>query len=49
MNIGIIGQGILGNAFYKNISPKIFNATNEKNKEVRFNRDWENTKGRAEV
>ena len=32
-----------------NISPKMLIATNEKNKEVRSNKDWENMKGRAVV
>jgi len=36
-------------ALEKNISPKMLIATNEKNKEVRSNRDWENMKGRAVV
>jgi UDPglucose 6-dehydrogenase len=36
-------------AMDNNISPKMLTATNEKNKEVRSNRDWENMKGRAVV
>ena len=36
-------------ALDNNISPKMLIATNEKNKEVRSNRDWENMKGRAVV
>jgi UDPglucose 6-dehydrogenase len=36
-------------ALDNNISPKMLKATNEKNKEVRSNRDWENMKGRAVV
>ena len=36
-------------ALDNNISPKMLKATNEKNKEVRINKDWENMKGRAVV
>jgi UDPglucose 6-dehydrogenase len=36
-------------ALDNNISPKMLKATNEKNKEVRSNKDWENMKGRAVV
>ena len=36
-------------ALDNNISPKMLIATNEKNKEVRSNRDWESMKGRAVV
>ena len=61
MNIGIIGQGFGGHCFTKdinalikvaldnNISPKMLIATNEKNKEVRSNKDWEDMRGRAVV
>ena len=31
------------------VSPRILNATNEKNNDVRKNRDWEKQKGRAVV
>ena len=40
-------NALISVATNNNISPKMLIATNEKNKEVRSNKDWENMKGRA--
>jgi UDPglucose 6-dehydrogenase len=40
-------NALISVALDNNISPKMLKATNEKNKEVRSNKDWENMKGRA--
>ena len=42
-------NALISVAINNNISPKMLIATNEKNKEVRSNKDWENMKGRAVV
>ena len=42
-------NALISVALDNNISPKMLIATNEKNKEVRSNKDWENMKGRAVV
>ena len=42
-------NALISVAIDNNISPKMLIATNEKNKEVRSNKDWENMKGRAVV
>ena len=42
-------NALISVALDNNISPKMLKATNEKNKEVRSNKDWENIKGRAVV
>lgn len=42
-------NALISIAVNNNISPKMLIATNEKNKEVRSNKDWENMKGRAVV
>jgi len=42
-------NALISVAINNHISPKMLIATNEKNKEVRSNKDWENMKGRAVV
>ena len=42
-------NALISVAINNNISPKMLIATDEKNKEVRSNKDWENMKGRAVV
>jgi UDPglucose 6-dehydrogenase len=42
-------NALISVAVNNNISPKMLIATDEKNKEVRSNKDWENMKGRAVV
>ena len=42
-------NALISVALDNNISPKMLKATNEKNKEIRSNKDWENMKGRAVV
>ena len=42
-------NALISVAINNNISPKMLIATNEKNNEVRSNKDWENMKGRAVV
>jgi len=42
-------NALISVAINNDISPKMLIATNEKNKEVRSNKDWENMKGRAVV
>ena len=42
-------NALISVAINNNISPKMLIATNEKNQEVRSNKDWENMKGRAVV
>jgi UDPglucose 6-dehydrogenase len=42
-------NALISVALDNDISPKMLKATNEKNKEVRSNKDWENMKGRAVV
>ena len=42
-------NALISVAINNDISPKMLKATNEKNKEVRSNKDWENMKGRAVV
>ena len=42
-------NAIIQIALENNISPKMLKATNEKNKEIRSNSDWENIKAKVIV